>query len=165
MIATHLLFADVLQEAVGNAPDAMPAFSIGLLGKSLITISFSALLVLSLSARAVWRMLRGSRDDYARIRSTVDGVLFWGVFAFVLGVFHTFMGLIMTFLSVASSAPVLPEEHEVIATGVAIGLGAGAYGSVVCLLAGLLWLWLRHWLRRGGFRRRRGVEVSSAGAA
>lgn len=147
MIATPLLLAGVLQEAVGNAPDAMPALSIGLLGKSLITISVSALLVLSLSAKAVWRMLRGTRDDNARIQSTVDSVLFWGGFAFVLGVFHTFMGLIMTCLSVASLAPVLPEQHELIATGIAIALGAGAYGSAVCLLAGLLWLWLRHWLR------------------
>ena len=148
MIATPLLLAEVLQELVGNAPDAMPVFSIGLLGKSLITISVSALLVLFLSAKAVWRMLRGGRSDNARIRATVDSVLFWGGFAFVLGVFHTFMGLIMTSVSVASLAPVLPGEHELIATGVAIALGAGAYGSVVCLLASLLWFWLRHWLRR-----------------
>lgn len=148
MIAAHLL-TDALQEAVGATSDAMPAFRIRWMGKSLITISFCALLVLSFSTRAVWRSLRGGRDDYARIRSTVDGVLFWGVFAFVLGVFHTFMGLIVTSLSVASSAPVLPEAHELIATGVAIALGAGAYGSLVCLLAALLWLWLRHWLRKG----------------
>jgi len=148
MISTPLFLADVLQEAVANAPDAMPTFSIGLLGKSLITITVSALLVLCLSARAVWRILRAGGDDNTPIRSTVDSVLFWGGFAFVLGVFHTFMGLIMASLSVASSAPVLPEDHELIGTGVAIALGAGAYGSVVCLLAGLLWLWLRHWLRR-----------------
>lgn len=146
MISTHLL-TNALQEVAGTASDALPVFRIRWMGKSLITITFCALLVLSFSAKAVWRSLREGRDDYARIRSTVDAVLFWGVFALVLGVFHTFIGLIMMSLSVASSAPVLPEAHELIATGFAVALGAGAYGSVVCLLAALLWFWLRHRLR------------------
>lgn len=148
MITMHLVL-DALQEAVVTAPDAAPlSFSIRLMGKSLITISFCALLVLSLSAKAAWRTLRGGRDQQVRVRSTANAVFFWGAFAFVLGLFHTAMGLIMTSLSVARFAPVVPEAHELIATGVAIALGAGAYGSVVFLLAALLWFGFRHWLRK-----------------
>lgn len=145
MISSHLIL-DVLQQAAATAPDSTgPSFSIRWMGKSLITISFCAILVLSLSGKAAWRTLRGEAGDHVRVRSTVNSVFFWGAFAFVLGVFHTAMGLIMTSMSVARSAPVVPEAHELIAAGVSIALGAGAYGSLVFMLAALLWFGFRHW--------------------
>jgi hypothetical protein len=148
MITTHFLL-DALQEAVVAASDpTRPSFSIRWMGKSLITISFCGLLVLSFSAKALWRTLRRERDHQGRVRSTIDAILFWGAFAFVLGVFHTSMGLIVTSISVARFAPVVPEAHELIAAGVATALAAGAYGSVVFLLAALLWLGFRRWLRK-----------------
>ena len=55
----------------------------------------------------------------------------------------------MTSTSVAHSAPVAPEAHELIAMGVAIAFGASAYGSVVFLLSALIWFGFRHWLRKG----------------
>lgn len=148
MITDHLLI-NALQEAVVTASDATrPSFSIRWMGKSLITISLCALLVVSLSAKALWRTARGERGHPAQIRSTIDAVLFWGAFAFVLGLFHTSMGLIVSSISIARSGPVMPETHELIATGVAIAFGAGAYGSVVFLLAALFWFGFRHWLRK-----------------
>ena len=92
MITTHLVLA-ALQEVVATTSDvARTSFSIRWLGKSLLTISFCALLVLALSAKAAWRASRGERVHDGGVRSTVDAVLFWGAFAFVLGLFHTAMG-------------------------------------------------------------------------
>lgn len=145
MITYHSLLDVVLQTAVTTPDGTGPSFDIVSMGKSLFTISFCAILVLSLSAKAAWGTLRGGLDEHLRVRSTVNSVLFWGGFAFVLGLFHTAMGLILTSASVAASSPVVPEAHELIAMGVAIALGAVVYGSLVFMLAALMWFGLRHW--------------------
>jgi len=148
MITTQLVIA-ALQEAVTTAPDVVqPSFSILWMGKSLFTISFCALVVLALSARAAWRASRGDRVHDGGVRSALDAVLFWGAFTFVLGVFHTAMGLITTSFSVAHSAPIAPEMHELIAMGAALAVASTAYGSVVFLLSALVWFGFRHWLRK-----------------
>ncbi|MEX2374259.1 MAG: MotA/TolQ/ExbB proton channel family protein [Dehalococcoidia bacterium] len=116
-----------------------------LMGKSLVSVSFCALLVLGLAAKAAWRILRSRPEQQVLARSTIDAGLFWGAFAFVVGLFHTVLGLIVTAMSVRGAAPVDPEEHGLIATGVMAALGAGAYGTFVFLLAALLWFGFRHW--------------------
>jgi hypothetical protein len=116
-----------------------------IMGKSLISVSFCALLVVGLATKAAWRMLRGAPEQRVLARSTIDAGLFWGAFAFVVGLFHTVMGLVMTANSVRGAAPVDPEEHGLIATGVMAALGASAYGTLVFLLAALLWFGFRHW--------------------
>lgn len=143
---TSFFLLDAVQQAAAMTPDGTgPSFSISSMGKSLFTISFCAILVLSLSGKAVWGTLRGGVDDHQRLRSTANSVLFWGAFAFVLGVFHTAMGLILAAASVAASSPIVPEAHELIALGVAVALGAGAYGSLVCMVGALIWFGFRHW--------------------
>ena len=145
MITSHLL-ADAFQQAAATTPGgSRPPFNLMWMGKSLFTISFCALLVVSLTGKAVWSTLRGGVDDHLRARSTASSVLFWGAFAFVLGVFHTAMGLILASVSVANSAPVVPEAHELIAMGVAVALAAIAYGSLVFMLAALIWFGFRYW--------------------
>ena len=139
---TSTLLAEVLQ----SAPAASrPSFSILLMGKSLVSVSICALLVVGLAAKAAWRILRGGPEQRVRVRSTIDAGLFWGAFAFVAGLCHTAMGLMVTSLSIGASAPVEPDQQWLIAYGVAAAMGSTGYGGLVLLFAALLWLGLRRW--------------------
>lgn len=136
---------DILQQAGTSAP---PPLSLRVMGKSLISVSFFALVTFGVAARAVWHASRGNDAARARARSTMDASLFWGVFTFAVAFLHTLLGLLLTALSVRAAAPIEPGAHWLIATGIAVPLAAGAYGLFVLLVAALVWFGFRYWQDR-----------------
>ena len=75
-------------------------------------------------------------------------MIFWGGFAFILGVFHTAMGMLVTSIAVADAGPIVPEAHPLVATGVGVAVAALAYGSLVLLASALAWGGLHQLHRR-----------------
>lgn len=136
---------EIVQEV---GPSTPPPLSLRLMGKSLVSISFLALVTFGVAARAVWHSSRTEAADRARARSTMDASLFWGAFTFAAAVMHTLLGLIMTALSVRAAGTLEPEAHWLVATGVALPLAASAYGLFVFLLAALVWFAFRSWHTR-----------------
>ena len=148
-----MLVLEILQAGVASpAAAAPPPFTIFALGKSLFSVSFCALVAIGLAAKAVWRVHRGGPDHHALALSSADAGLFWGLFAFVVGLFHTFLGLTLTSINIRAYAPVEPALHGVIAGGVAAALGAATYGLLVLLLTALFWFGFRHWHRKAPLR-------------
>ncbi len=125
-----------------------PPLSIRLMGKSLVSISFFALVTFGVAARAVWHATRGEAADRAQARSTMNTSLFWGAFTFAVALIHTLIGLVITALSVRAAAPIEPGIHWLIATGIAVPLASSVYGLFVLLLAALVWLGFRTWHAR-----------------
>ncbi len=133
-------------EQVGSSTPPPP--SIRLMGKSLVSVSFFALVTFGVAARAVWHASRGQAADRAQARSTMDASLFWGAFTFAVACIHTLIGLIVTALSVRAAAPIEPGAHWLIATGIAVPLASSVYGLFVFLLAALAWFGFRSWHAR-----------------
>ena len=136
-------FQEIAQE-VGSATP--PPLSLRVMGKALVSISFFAVVTFGVTAKAAWNAFQGGvANQPARSRSTIDAILFWGLFTLAISVFHTVMGLLLTALSVRAAGPIEPEAHWLIATGIAVPLAASAYGLFVFLLAALAWFAFRHW--------------------
>ena len=72
-------------------------------------------------------------------RSTIDGTLFWGVFAAVLGVFFTVMALIGAAHAVQRAGR---AEPFLLLGGLKVALSATAVGLAILLVSALLWLGL-----------------------
>lgn len=143
---SSLALYEIVQE-VGSATP--PPLSLRVMGKSLVSISFFALVTFGVTAKAAWHAFRGKvADQPGRTRSTIDAILFWGLFTLSISFFHTVMGLLLTALSVRAGGPIVPEAHWLIATGIAVPLAASAYGLFVFLLAALAWFGFRHWYAR-----------------
>ena len=113
-------------------------------GFMMYPISFCAIMVLILTVRTAWRMNADEPGLGALARGTIDGVLFWGGYAVVLGVLGTVVGI-----SIAAEAVevVGRVETTLVWGGIKVSLITTIYGLLVLLGAGLLWFGLRHWHR------------------
>jgi hypothetical protein len=108
-------------------------------------ITFCALMVAILAGRAVWRMRGPQPEAGALVRATIDGVLFWGAYAVVLGILGTVVGIAVA----AQAVEALGEVHaSLVWGGIRLSLMTTMYGFLVLLGAALLWFGLRHWHRR-----------------
>lgn len=133
---------EIVQQ-VGSPPP--PPLSLRLMGKSLVSVSFFALVTFAVAAKAVWHASRREAADRERARSSMDASLFWGAFTFAVAFIHTLLGLIMTALSVRAAGTLEPDAHWLVATGIAVPLAASVYGLFVFLLAALVWFGFRNW--------------------
>ena len=113
-------------------------------GFMMYPISFCAIMVLILTVRTAWRMNADEPGRGALARGAIDGVLFWGGYAVVLGVLGTVVGI-----SIAAEAVevVGRVETTLVWGGIKVSLITTIYGLLVLLGAGLLWFGLRHWHR------------------
>ena len=113
-------------------------------GFMMYPISFCAIMVLILTVRTAWSMNADEPGRGALARGTIDGVLFWGGYAGVLGVLGTVVGI-----SIAAQAVevVGRVETTLVWGGIKVSLITTIYGLLVLLGAGLLWFGLRHWHR------------------
>lgn len=109
-------------------------------GVMMYPIALSALVVLGLTAWSAWRLwARGPRVD-ARLEAGVDGVLFWGGFALLLGVLGTVVGI----AQVAQAVEMVGEIHTTLVWGgVKLALITTIWGTVILGAAALFWFLLR----------------------
>jgi hypothetical protein len=108
-------------------------------GLMMYPIVLSGLAALGLTAWAGWRLWRDGRVD-ARVEAGVDGVLFWGGFALLLGVLGTVIGI-------AHAAQMIEMAGEVHTTlvwaGIKVSLITTIWGGLILTLSALLWFVLR----------------------
>ena len=140
------------QEATGFYVSAQPApapsgfgnlFNDG--GFMMWPITFCGIAVVALAGRAMWRMRAGSIEPSTAVRAGIDGVLFWGVYAAVLGVLGTVVGVTIAAMAVEAAG----EAHvRLISGGIKVALITTIYGMLILLGGSLLWFGLRQWHHR-----------------
>lgn len=122
-----------------------PIFSFEMMGVMRYPITFCALMVLILAGRAAWRMRSGEAGVQGLVRSTIDGSLFWGGYALILGVLGTVLGMTLA----AHAVETVGEVHtSLVWGGVKVAMSTTIYGLLVFLASGLVWYALRHVHRR-----------------
>ena len=108
-------------------------------------ITFCGIAVVALAGRAMWRMRAGSTEPMAAVRAGIDGVLFWGVYASVLGVLGTVVGILLA----AQAVEAVGEVHvTLVSGGIKVALTTTIYGMLILLSGALLWFGLRQWHHR-----------------
>ena len=122
-----------------------PIFSFSDGGFMMYPISFCAIMVLILAGRTALRMKVEEPELGALARGAIDGVLFWGAYALVLGVLGTVVGIAIAAQGVEVVGRV---ETTLVWAGIKVSLITTMYGLLVLLGGGLLWFALRHWHRR-----------------
>lgn len=106
----------------------------------------AGLVALALAADA-GRKLYGGRTGVTGLRAEVDGVLFWGGFASVLGLIGTLGGVAVMARSLERAGE---ASAAVVWGGIRVALIPTAFGLVVLGLSLLAWYGLRVALRRAG---------------
>lgn len=150
LTATLLNAATTLaQESNRVATAAEPANPLGELfrdgGFMMWPITFCAIAVVALAGRAMWRMRAGSTEPMAAVRAGIDSVLFWGVYASVLGVLGTVVGVLLA----AQAVEAVGEVHvALVSGGIKVALTTTIYGMLILLGGALLWFGLRQWHHR-----------------
>ncbi|HUF75995.1 MAG TPA: MotA/TolQ/ExbB proton channel family protein [Longimicrobiales bacterium] len=110
-------------------------------------ITLCAVAVVALAGRAAWRMRSGSTEPLAAVRAGIDGVLFWGAYASVLGVLGTVVGITIA----AQAVEAVGEAHaRLIGGGIKVALITTIYGMLILLGGAPLWFGLRQWHHREG---------------
>jgi len=108
-------------------------------------ITFCLLMVLVLSVQAALRMRSAEPTQKALARSTIDGSLFWGSYAAVLGVLGTVVGFMVAAQAVEALGQV---EPRLVWGGVKVALSTTVYGLLIFLISALAWFALRSWHRK-----------------
>lgn len=106
----------------------------------------AGLVALALAADA-GRKLYGGGTEAAGLRAEVDGVLFWGGFASVLGLIGTLGGVAVMARSLERAGE---ASAAVVWGGIRVALIPTAFGLIVLGLSLLAWYGLRVALRRAG---------------
>ena len=122
-----------------------PVFSFSDGGFMMYPISFCAIMVLVLAGRTALRMKAEDLAPGAIMRGAIDGVLFWGGYALVLGILGTVVGIAIAAQAVEVVGRV---ETTLVWGGIKVSLITTIYGLLVLLGGALLWFGLRHWHRR-----------------
>jgi len=108
-------------------------------------ITYCGVAVVALAGRAMWRMRSASSEPGAVVRAGIDGVLFWGVYASVLGVLGTVVGVTIA----AQAVEAVGEVHvRLVSGGIKVALTTTIYGFLILLMAAPMWFGLRQWQRR-----------------
>ena len=108
-------------------------------------ITFCAIMVVILAGWTALRMKAQDPGLGALTRGAIDGVLFWGGYASVLGVLGTVVGISIA----AQSVEAVGEVHTTLVWGgIKVSLMTTIFGLLVLLGSSLFWFGLRQWHRR-----------------
>lgn len=109
-------------------------------GLLMFFIVFIVLVVSGIVLRALWHLfVRGGTDD-AAIQNCLDGLLFWGGFAVVIGVLGSVVGYNKAMTAVVARGLVNPRALWI---GSAEGMVSSITGLLVLSGAGVCWYLLR----------------------
>ncbi len=109
-------------------------------GIMMYPIVFSALVALSLTAWSAWRLWGSEPRVDARVEAAVDGVLFWGGYALLLG----FLGTVIGVAIAAHAVEAVGVVHTTLVWGgIKVALITTIYGAVILGASALLWFLLR----------------------
>lgn len=109
-------------------------------GFLMFPLVFIALVVFGISLRSFWHLFVRSGSDSVVIQSCLDGLLFWGGFAVVIGVLGSVVGYNKAMAMIAAHGIVNPRAVWI---GAAEGMVSSITGLLVLAVAGALWYVLR----------------------
>jgi hypothetical protein len=119
-------------------------------GFMMYPMTLCAIAVFGLSGRAAWGMRAASAHPGESAPVGFHGVLFWGIYASVLGVLGTVVGVALTAQSIEAAGEV---RVALVSGGIRVALITTIYGLLILLLAALLWFGLQQWRRRQAWSR------------
>jgi hypothetical protein len=99
-----------------------------------------ALVVLGIVLRALWHLYVKRGTDALAIQSCLDGLLFWGGFAVVIGVLGSAVGYHKAMTAVVTRGLLHPKLLWI---GTAEGMVSSIAGLLVLMVAGSCWYLLR----------------------
>ena len=109
-------------------------------GVMMYPIALSALVGLGLAAWSARRLWGSAPRVDARVEAGVDGVLFWGGFALLLGVLGTVVGIAVA----AQAVEMLGEVHTTLVWGgIKVSLIPTIWGAVILAVSAVAWYTLR----------------------
>jgi len=114
-------------------------------GYIMYPLTFCALAVLFLATRAAWRIWGGGAGTPRAILAQVDGILFWGSYAVVVGVLGTVVGIAVSAQAVEAVGEV---PTQLLWGGIKVALIPTIFGLLYFLGAALIWFGLRYVLRK-----------------
>jgi len=103
-----------------------------------------ALVLLGLTIRTVLELLVRGGANTAVVENGLDGLLFWGAVAVVLGVLGQTVGYYKSFSAMAAHGLI---SFRALWVGLAEGLISSIAGIGLLAVAGVLWFVLRWWYR------------------
>lgn len=109
-------------------------------GFLMFPLVFIALVVFGIFLRSFWHLFVRSGSDSVVIQSCLDGLLFWGGFAVVIGVLGSVVGYNKAIAMIAAHGIVNPRALWI---GTAEGMVSSITGLLVFAAAGALWYVLR----------------------
>jgi hypothetical protein len=112
---------------------------------------FIVAILVGIVVRAIWHLVARGGRDAAAIQNCLDGLLFWGGFAVVVGVLGSAIGYHRGMSAVVERGLVNPRALWV---GTAEGMVTSIVGLVVLAVAGVCW----YGLRWRALRSRQGVR-------
>lgn len=109
-------------------------------GVMMYPIAISAVAALGFAGWSAWRLWRGDPRVDARVEAGVDGILFWGGFALLLGILGTVIGIARA----AQAIEMLGEVHtSLVWGGIKVALITTIWGAVILAASAFLWFLLR----------------------
>jgi hypothetical protein len=99
-----------------------------------------ALVIFVLTIVNLLRLALGSRERLARLRTSIDAVLFWGCLTAVFGFLGQWNGLNRAAHAVAEQGAVSPP---MVILGIGESLGTSVFGMFTLVAAMFLWFGLR----------------------
>ncbi len=109
----------------------------GILMFPLLLIS---LVLLGIIIRATWHLLVDGGTDTAAVENCLDGLLFWGSFAVIIGVLGSAIGYHRAMSAITAYGVVNPRAVWI---GTAEGMVSTIAGLLVVVIAGMAWFLLR----------------------
>ena len=109
-------------------------------GFMMYPIALSALAALGLAGWSAWRLWGGAPRVDARVEAGVDGVLFWGGFALLLGILGTVIGIAQAAQAIEMAGAV---HTTLVWGGIKLALITTIWGTLILLGSALFWFLLR----------------------
>lgn len=114
-------------------------------GYAMYVVAAMAVVIMVMTVRAIRLLSSDGATNAMRVGFVVDGVLFWGGAALVMGLLGTTVGISMAAKAIESAGEASPQ---LVWSGVRVTLTTTIAGSVVFMASLLIWLPLRGWLIR-----------------
>lgn len=109
-------------------------------GFLMFPLVFIALVIFGIFLRSFWHLFVRRGSDSVVIQSCLDGLLFWGGFAVVIGVLGSVVGYNKAMAMIAARGLVNPRAVWI---GTAEGMVSSITGLLVLAVAGAMWYLLR----------------------
>jgi hypothetical protein len=109
-------------------------------GLLMFFLVFIVLVVFGIVLRALWHLLVRGGTDGAAIQNCLDGLLFWGGFAVIIGVLGSAVGYNKAMTAIIARGMVNPRALWI---GSAEGMVSSITGLLVLAAAGTCWYALR----------------------